>query len=282
MTYSHVSGDTYEIQLTVFRDCLNGSPGAPFDDPASIGIYDKDMILIDSLFIPFMGDDTLSPTLFDECLVIPPSVCVHRSTYRALLDLPPRIGGYELIYQRCCRNETINNIVDPLGTGASFSVVIKDVALLEKNSSPKFKEWPPIYICADEPILFDHSAIDEEGDSIVYRLCTPRDGGTPNNPIPGPGMQTVPEEVDLALSLLQFGQPAQWHCRRRSPEDRSHDRFADGLAQHHWPVCGGDLHGRIPGWRFAVFRASRLPVQCGGMRTNHFRFFSARSFNATV
>ncbi len=195
MTYSHVQGDTFEIQLTVFRDCLNGSPGAPFDDPVAIGIYDKDRILIDSLFIPFVADDTLQPTLFDECLVIPPSVCVHRSTYRQRIKLSPRIGGYELIYQRCCRNETINNIVDPLSTGATFNVVIKDVALIEKNTSPKFKEWPPIYICADEPIIFDHSAIDDEGDSIVYRLCTPLDGGRPNNPRPQPQTQTVPQEL---------------------------------------------------------------------------------------
>lgn len=218
MTYQHLSGDIYEIQLTVFRDCLNGSPGAPFDPEASIGVYNSDMELIDSLFIPFMGDDTLSPTLFNECLVIPPSVCVHRTTYRANINLPPRIGGYNLIYQRCCRNQTINNLVEPLATGATFSVVIRDVALVENNTSPQFKEWPPIYICADEPIIFDHSATDAEGDSIVYRICTPFDGGAPGNPIPRPAFQTVPEEVqwldppyslDNLLNGIAGGEPLE-------------------------------------------------------------------------
>ena len=216
MTYSHIGGDTYEIQLTVFRDCLNGNPGAPFDANASIGIYNKDFELIDSLFIPLMGDDTLSPTLFNECLVVPPSVCVHRTTYRSEIELPPRIGGYRLIYQRCCRNVTINNIVEPLATGATFGVTIKDVALLEKNTSPKFKEWPPVYICSNEPIVFDHSAIDNEGDSIVYRLCNPLDGAIPNQPMPDPWQQTVPMEVvwlaplyslDNLLNGLAGGEP---------------------------------------------------------------------------
>ncbi|MEL6637984.1 MAG: PKD domain-containing protein [Bacteroidota bacterium] len=195
MTYSHVRGDTFEIQLTVFRDCLNGAPNAFFDNPAAIGVYDKDRVLVDSLFIPFVRDDTLQPTLFDECLVIPPSVCVHRSTYRRNIRLTPRIGGYELVYQRCCRNETINNIIEPLETGATFSVVIEDIALIQRNNSPRFKEWPPIYICADEPILFDHSAVDDEGDSIAYRLCTPLTGGSQGIPQPRPDNQSIPTEV---------------------------------------------------------------------------------------
>jgi gliding motility-associated-like protein len=186
MNYTCLGDDQYEITLTVYRDCFYGDPNAYFDDPASIGIFDVNNVLIQQILVPLMGDDTLAPVLTDECLVVPPDVCVHTTTYSTTVTLPPIIGGYQLAYQRCCRNQTIANIVDPLATGATFGVTISEQALLECNSSPQFVAWPPLYICANEPIIFDQSAVDADGDSIVYRLCTPLTGATPEVPRPQP------------------------------------------------------------------------------------------------
>ncbi|MGH1435748.1 MAG: PKD domain-containing protein [Lewinella sp.] len=184
--YTCLGDNQYEIRLTIYRDCENGNPDAYFDDPASIGVFDINNVLLQDIRVPLMGDDTLSPVLTDECLVIPPDVCVHTTTYRTVVELLPRPGGYQLAYQRCCRNMTIQNIVDPLGTGATYGVIITERALQECNSSAEFLQWPPLYICANEPIIFDQSAIDIDGDSIVYRLCTPLEGATPNIPQPQP------------------------------------------------------------------------------------------------
>ncbi|MEL6866947.1 MAG: PKD domain-containing protein, partial [Bacteroidota bacterium] len=192
----------FEISLTVYRDCFNGSPQAPFDPFASIGIFDSDNQLVTSLgdgtgqlLIPFVSDDTLNPSLNNPCFVIPPNVCVHTTTYRDTLELPFRIGGYLLAYQRCCRNVTIQNIVNPLNTGATYSVLITERALLECNSSATFINWPPNYICANEPIDFDHSAIDIDGDSLVYKLCVPLDGATFDEPMPQPPLNPPYQEV---------------------------------------------------------------------------------------
>ena len=186
MNYTCLGNNEYEISLTIFRDCFNGNPDAWFDDPASIGIFDENNILLQQILIPLMGNDTLDPVLSDPCLVVPPDVCVHTTTYTATIVLPPLIGGYQLAYQRCCRNQTIKNIIDPLGSGATYGVTISERALLECNSNPKFNDWPPIYICVNEPINFDQSAVDIDGDSIVYRLCTPLLGATPDIPRPQP------------------------------------------------------------------------------------------------
>lgn len=197
MTYTCLGNDLYEIKLTIFRDCFNGNPNAFFDDPAYIGIYNSTGALIDSLAIPFdpILNDTLNPILSDSCLVVPPNVCVHTTQYTGTKVLPNIPGGYRLLHQRCCRNMTIANIVDPLDTGATFGVDISERALEECNSSALFTQWPPIYICVNEPIIFDQSAIDADGDSIVYRLCTPIDGATPAVPYPEPYEQTIPQEV---------------------------------------------------------------------------------------
>jgi gliding motility-associated-like protein len=192
LNYTHIEDDSYEISLTIFRDCYNANPNVFFDDTVSIGVYDPFFnFLVEDIRIPFdtLLNDTLSPVLYNDCLIIPPAVCVHTTVYKDTIDLPYNSNGYVLVYQRCCRNGTINNIVAPLETGATFSVFISPKALEIKNSSPKFQSWPPIYICAEFPINYDQSAIDENNDSIAYKLCTPLKGGgsPPNgNPIPQP------------------------------------------------------------------------------------------------
>lgn len=192
MTYTCLGNDRYEIILTVFRDCINGNPNAYFDNPASIGIFGSNNSLVSNLgmngqlLIELMNDDTLNPVLSNPCLVVPPDVCVHTSTYRDTLELPFRAGGYQLSYQRCCRNQTIVNIVEPLASGATYGVQITEEALTSCNSSAKFQEWPPLYICVNEPIFFDQSALDTDNDSIVYRLCAPLLGASPDFPLPQP------------------------------------------------------------------------------------------------
>ncbi len=195
MNYTCLGNDEYEITLTIFRDCFNGNPNAWFDDPASIGVFDQNNVLLEQILVPLMNNDTLNPVLTSECLVVPPNVCVHTTTYRTVVTLPPIPGGYQLAYQRCCRNQTIVNIIDPLDTGATYGVTISEAALEGCNSNPKFKEWPPIYICVNEPIVFDQSAIDQDGDSVVYRLCTPLTGATPDIPQPQPPNNPPYDEI---------------------------------------------------------------------------------------
>lgn len=186
MRYKCLGNNEYEITLVIFRDCFFGNPLAGFDDPASIGVFNSSNVLLRQILLAPMGNDTLQPVLSGECFVAPPSVCVHTTFYRDTVELEPISGGYTLAYQRCCRNQTIVNIVNPLATGATYSVTISEAALQQCNSSPQFNQWPPIYICAGIPIEFDQSARDIDGDSIVYRLCEPLRGANQANPMPQP------------------------------------------------------------------------------------------------
>lgn len=185
INYRCLGNNMYEISLTVFRDCDTGVPW--FDDPASIGIFDINDSLLYDLRIPLTAlNDTLEPYLANPCYVIPPNVCIHTTTYVDTIMLPFQSGGYQVVYQRCCRNQDIVNIVNPLGTGATYYSYISEEALLGCNNSAVFNEWPPVYICQGVPIAFDHSATDIDGDSIVYELCAPFTGATPFQSQPQP------------------------------------------------------------------------------------------------
>jgi gliding motility-associated-like protein len=194
LTYTCLGNNRYEVLLTVYRDCYTGRP--PFDSPAYIGIYGSNNILIDSIKIERSDTLKLDPKLNDTCLIVPPNVCVSTTTYRDTITLLPRPGGYILAYQRCCRNQSILNIIKPLDSGATFMIAITEDAIMACNSSAKFKDWPPIYICVNKPLVFDQSAVDIDGDSVHYRLCTPLLGGTTIVPQPQPATPPPYKEVN--------------------------------------------------------------------------------------
>ena len=202
--YRCLGNNQFEITLDVYRDCDTGIE--PFDDPAYIAVYDGGNNLIESLAIPFIKDDTLSAGVFDDCFRAPSNVCVHNSMYQAIVTLQdnPLGGYYQIVYQRCCRNATVQNIVEPLETGAIYDIFLTQSAMDKCNSSPIFREWPPVFICANQPIVFDHSAsdsIDTVQDSLVYKLCTPFKGGTFDNPKP------IPPDSPPPYDTLQWNAP---------------------------------------------------------------------------
>lgn len=218
MTYRCLGGQVYEITLTLRRDCFNGSPEAQFDDPAHIGLFDNEGNVVRNagqfglLLLDFRNDDTLNEILKTECEIVGGDVCVHTTTYRGKIELPFLKGGYLLAYQRCCRNKTITNIHDPEFIGATYSVAISEDALRYCNTSPKFGPFPPIYVCGDRPIIFDHSAFDAEGDSLVYSLCVPFAGADTANSKPTrpsrPPFPQVSYKLPFGLGDLLGGSPA--------------------------------------------------------------------------
>jgi len=187
LTYECIGGNQYRVNLVIYRDCY--SDGAQFDNPAAIFLRDDggNYLEYDGFYripIDFNANDTLRIPVNDEdiCSDNIPDVCVSRAVYTTVLDIAPRSGGYEVIYQRCCRNTTIENIFSPGETGSTYSITIPHETANCNNSSPTYTNFPPIVICNDYPILFDHSATDPDGDSLVYELCLPFDGATANNP----------------------------------------------------------------------------------------------------
>ncbi|HYV94697.1 MAG TPA: gliding motility-associated C-terminal domain-containing protein [Chitinophagales bacterium] len=180
--YQCLGNNSYLITLKVYRDCYNGIP--PLDNPAYFGIFNGSGALIQNPAIP-LGTDVFIPiTANNPCLIVPPNICVEEGTYSFTAILPPTPGGYTIAYQRCCRNMTIVNLFDPSNTGITIFSTIPDTSLAICNSCPYYNNYPPTVICVDYPLVFDHSATDPDGDSLVYSLCEPFVGADPYNPQP--------------------------------------------------------------------------------------------------
>ncbi len=114
-----------------------------------------------------------------ECLVAPVDACVEEAIYAFEIDgfNPMSENSYVIAFQRCCRNGTILNIENPEFSGSTYVVEINPPSQASCNSSPVFNSFPPTIICNNEPINFDHSASDPDGDSLVYFFCSPLLGG---------------------------------------------------------------------------------------------------------
>ncbi|MGB0918360.1 MAG: PKD domain-containing protein [Flavobacteriales bacterium] len=193
--YECLGGDEYLITLKVYRDCYT-IEGAPFDSPAYIAVYDDDGDLVQNLPASFTGSEQLDVVLNDPCLQAPPDVCVEEAVYTVTATLPFLTGGYHIVYQRCCRNPTIVNLLNPDALGSTYYVQLPELALNSCNSSPSFNSFPPLALCTNEEFLFDHSATDVDGDLLVYSLCTPYHGGSQLTPAPNPPLAPPYNTVD--------------------------------------------------------------------------------------
>lgn len=172
--YDKLAGNNYKITLKVYRDCFNGLP--PLDNPAFISIFDKNSVLLDTIRLPLISQNNVPPSINNPCIQTPGGVCVEEGIYEGIINLAPRNGGYYVVYQRCCRNNSILNILTPGTTGATYWQHIPGPEVVATNSSPRFNKFPPIFICNGIPIKFDHAATDPDGDVLVYSLCAPYEG----------------------------------------------------------------------------------------------------------
>ncbi len=171
------NSNRYRITMKIYRNC-NRFAMDDFDILAPVSIFEK----VSDSFYDRINDLKINliqpvvnipPETNNPCLILPPDICVEAGSYVFEVVLPVISNAYVIVYQRCCRNASIANIFDPDRTGATYSISITEAAQRLRNDSPEFKNFPPIVICANEPLNFDHSASDTEGDQLEYAMCNP-------------------------------------------------------------------------------------------------------------
>ena len=69
------------------------------------------------------------------------------------------------------------------------------------NSSARFSNYPPLVLCAGQELIFDHSAVDPDGDDLVYALCSPFGGGSSVFPAPDPAAAPPYDPVVWATGI---------------------------------------------------------------------------------
>jgi gliding motility-associated-like protein len=172
----------YQVNLTIYQDCITGQPEAiAQDNPAFLTIWDNAESLLPygydtSVFYDPLLAITVPANFSNSCVTNVPNLCLLRKSFIRTYYLPVNAAGYTFVYQRCCRNSSIVNVIDPGDKGATYFCTIPGGAVT--NSSAVFKNYPPQIICLNNPLYYDNSATDADGDSLSYEFCPAFVGAT--------------------------------------------------------------------------------------------------------
>ncbi len=173
--YDQIGTGTYKVTLKLYRDC-SISTNPPFDDPASVMVFNANGGYVKTLEMNFNGASNVPNTINNPCINLPDDICVQEAVYQEQIYLAPRTGGYYLVYQRCCRNNTIVNLINPGIVGSTYMEHIPGPEQAAVNSSPRYNTRPDKFICNGFDIQYNHAATDPDGDSLVYSFSSPFTG----------------------------------------------------------------------------------------------------------
>ena len=183
ITYTCLGGNQYEIKVVIYRDCgPTNSNNTGFDQNGVVTIYDMNNNEWATLDISSPIEVEVEDEFTSECMTLPPELCIEKGTYTTLVTLPNNANGYQIVYQRCCRNNQVINIQNPGDMGSSLVAYIPPSSLVECNNSPEFSSYPPLALCLGTELEIDQSAIDIDGDDLVYSFVAPYHGSSDFDP----------------------------------------------------------------------------------------------------
>lgn len=179
---SSINGATHRISLNLYFDDINGQPGAN-DLTVVISVFrkrdnarmgDLEMPRVASALIPYSNPlcTSAGASLRTRLIRYSSDVIFRQQEF----DDPQ---GYYIVWERCCRNNIITNIVRPQDAATVFYLEMPPLYQNRRpyvNSSPQFTTVKGDFICLNRPFTFDFSAVDPDGDSLRYSLVTPLNG----------------------------------------------------------------------------------------------------------
>ncbi|MFY0605128.1 MAG: gliding motility-associated C-terminal domain-containing protein [Cyclobacteriaceae bacterium] len=194
----------YRVTLIQYKD--EAQTENPFYDPdLVVAIYsNKDDSQVGSFFLPRL--DILEVAYSNEECALE-ELQTSKIIYSAEFELNPQDyadeEGYYLVYERCCRNAVIKNIVNPDNAGMKYVLEIPPLWKDGKpfiNSSPSLLRPLSDYACIDQLYYTNFTGVDPDGDSLVYRMVVPL-----NSHLVGQGNGFVPPSPKPHVNIAWSG-----------------------------------------------------------------------------
>lgn len=221
----HITGNQYRINLIIYFDKLNGSVGAK-DASATARIFRKrdNAVMMDVTLNLNQEQDVLYTQPACSSGELQTAKLTYTNTVTFSDDVFNDPEGYYIVWERCCRNYTITNIISrqppanatvyPDAAGQTFYLEFPPVVKNGKpfiNSTPHL--FPPLndYACPRKVYYADFAGSDDDGDSLAYSLVTPLNTHTAEAlPATGPKSAPYPEirwQTGFSLSDIMHGVP---------------------------------------------------------------------------
>jgi hypothetical protein len=196
----YLGPNTYRLNLILYFDKVNGVPGAKdFSINARIFRKRDNAVVFSLINLPLVRESAVSYTQ-PECSN--GEIVTDKLEYSREITLSDAQfsdpEGYYVVWERCCRNYQITNVVSlpPPVNSPNFQDYAGQTFYLEfppvtKNGEPFINStprlFPPLndYACPFKPYYVNFGGIDDDGDSLVYSLVEPLNTKAPAALPPG-------------------------------------------------------------------------------------------------
>ncbi|MDG1477374.1 MAG: gliding motility-associated C-terminal domain-containing protein [Vicingaceae bacterium] len=204
ITYTHVSGDDYEVTLIIYRDCsgitVSTNQNVTFESASC-----NQNINFNIPFIQTVDVSQVCPGQTTTCNggTVPGT---QQYVFRGIVTLTPCVD-WIMHWNSGTRNPAITNLVAPSTENLYIQNTLNNV-IGTNNNSPQFFAIPTPYICVNQLTIYNHAATDADGDSLYYSLSTPlTTPGPPGAPIAfTAGYSQAQPIITNPVSSLNFNQ----------------------------------------------------------------------------
>ncbi len=178
ITYKWLSGNTYQLNVTLYRDC------AGIAAPSTVGVN------YSSVSCSFSGSFNLSRVAgtgqeISHVCSSAVTTCssgtlpgIQKYDYVGTVTLPMVCTDWIFGYAVCCRNCAITTLsyspTNCSGVPGTYVEATLNNRAAPTNSAPVFTNIPVAFFCVGQAFHYNHGAFDADGDSLVYSFVTPR------------------------------------------------------------------------------------------------------------
>jgi PKD repeat protein len=173
ITYKHISGMTYEISITHYRDC-SGLP-APFfmnfsyNSSSCSSTNSGSAVLDGSRSMELPGLCTMASTCSGGAVL-----GIERNVYKDTITLPMACADWAFSITSCCRNGGVTNL-GSISASVYVEATLNNLAFPD-NNSPTFNNLPTFMACNGSLFTTSYTSSEIDSDSIAYVFTDVLDG----------------------------------------------------------------------------------------------------------
>ena len=175
LQYRWISGRTYEVTVSFYRDCAGVAA------PASISLNARSLSCGENQDYTLNQVGGSGQEITFPCRSVQ-TLCTNSGssfsgyeqyTYRNNITLPQNCTDWIFSFFICCRNCAITTLNNPCMENLYVESTLNNIAA-PTNSSPQFTNIPVAFLCINQSSTYNHGVIDPDGDSLEYSFINPR------------------------------------------------------------------------------------------------------------
>ncbi|XZF14148.1 gliding motility-associated C-terminal domain-containing protein [Chitinophagaceae bacterium MMS25-I14] len=194
LLYTHLSGNSYKITLTLYGDCGTNNPTAfnsLFTATPSIAVYNGNTAY-NSISLSLEANSAIDVT--PACSSQKNNTACNGGTlpgikqfiYSATVTLTGQSADWRFIFSGALgsnsvagRSSNITNIVNPSGSPSTMYLEAMLNNQVTSNSSPQYTSVPTPFGCINTQQQYNQGAVDPDNDSLSFSLVPALSNGVP-------------------------------------------------------------------------------------------------------